>query len=147
MGTAKSNKSSWVDKSVVDGITYKYTVRSVNGKMLSSYTASNEMMFLKTPELISAEKTTEGVVVTFEGNNKADSYRVYRKTQYTNWVLLAKTNDTVYTEKERMNALLTLFEKGVIDKKQLVARLPDGVIADKRQLLDEIARGDGSEGV
>lgn len=100
MGTAKSNKSSWVDKSVVDGITYKYTVRSVNGKMLSSYTASNEMMFLKTPELISAEKTTEGVVVTFEGNNKADSYRVYRKTQYTNWVLLAKTNDTVYTDKD-----------------------------------------------
>ena len=100
MGTAKSNKSSWVDKSVVDGITYKYTVRSVNGKVLSSYTASNEVMFLKTPELISAEKTAEGIVVTFEENNNADSYRVYRKTQYTNWVLLSTISDTVYTDKD-----------------------------------------------
>lgn len=100
MGTAKSNKSSWVDKSVIDGITYKYTVRSVNGKVLSSYTASNEVMFLKTPELISAEKTAEGIVVTFEENNNADSYRVYRKTQYTNWVLLSTISDTVYTDKD-----------------------------------------------
>ena len=48
---------------------------------------------------------------------------------------------------ERLETLLTLFEKGVIDKKQLVARLPDGVITDKKQLLEEIVRGDGNEGV
>jgi hypothetical protein len=57
------------------------------------------------------------------------------------------TAGALYGDGERLETLLTLFEKGVIDKKQLVARLPDGVIADKRQLLDEIARGDGSEGV
>lgn len=100
MGTAKSSKSSWTDKSVVDGVTYKYTVRSVNGKMLSSYTASNKMMFLKTPELIAAEKTTEGIVITFEKNGNADSYRVYRKTQYTSWVLLATVSEATYTDKD-----------------------------------------------
>lgn len=100
MGTAKANKSSWVDKSVVDGVTYKYTARTVNGKTLSSYTATSELMFLKTPALISCENTANGVVLTFEKNEKADSYRVYRKTNFTNWVLLATINDTVYTDND-----------------------------------------------
>lgn len=100
MGTAKANKSSWVDKSVVDGTTYKYTVRSVNGKVLSSYTASSSLMFLKTPKLVSCVNTEEGIVVSFEKNDNADSYNVYRKTNYTNWVLLATIDDTVYTDKD-----------------------------------------------
>ena len=37
MGTAKSDKSAWTDKSVKSGTQYKYTVRTVNGKTLSSY--------------------------------------------------------------------------------------------------------------
>lgn len=98
MGTAKATKSAWIDKSVVDGVTYKYTVRSVNGKVLSSYTSSGELMFLKTPDLVSCVNTSNGVVLTFEKNEKADGYRVYRKTNYTNWVLLATINDTVYTD-------------------------------------------------
>ncbi len=100
MGTAKASVTSWVDKSVVDGTTYKYTVRSVNGKVLSSYAASSGLMFLKVPGLTSCENTEEGIVVTFEKNENADSYNVYRKTNYTNWVLLATINGTVYTDKD-----------------------------------------------
>ncbi len=100
MGTAKASKSSWVDKSVVDDITYKYTVRSVNGKTLSSYTASSKLVFLKVPKLVSCVNTGEGILISFEKNEKADSYNVYRKTDYTNWVLIATVCDTVYTDKD-----------------------------------------------
>ena len=100
MGTAKANKTSWVDKSVVDGTTYKYTVRTVNGNVLSSYAASSNLKFLKTPKLLSCVNTEEGIVVSFEKNKNADSYNVYRKTNYTNWVLLATISDTEYTDKD-----------------------------------------------
>lgn len=42
---------------------------------------------------------------------------------------------TVYSEKECMQNLLTLFGKGVIDRKQLIERLPDGAVPDKNSLL------------
>ena len=37
MGTAKADKSSWVDRSAKSGVTYKYTVRAVNGNAKSTY--------------------------------------------------------------------------------------------------------------
>lgn len=40
MGTAKKNKKIWTDKSANKGVTYKYTVRAVNGNYRSSYKAS-----------------------------------------------------------------------------------------------------------
>ncbi len=44
-------------------------------------------------------------------------------------------NATVYNEHEQISTLLTLFEKGVIDRNQLLYRLPDGAIPDKKSLL------------
>ncbi len=43
-GTAKSNVFSWVDTVVSDGETYKYTIRAVNGKSKSSYTATEDIL-------------------------------------------------------------------------------------------------------
>ncbi len=43
MGTAKSDKKSWTDKSAKKGVTYKYTVRAVNGSYKSSYKASSNI--------------------------------------------------------------------------------------------------------
>ena len=37
-GTAKADKTNWTDKKTVQGVTYKYAVRAVNGKLKSSYT-------------------------------------------------------------------------------------------------------------
>lgn len=101
MGTAKSDKSSWTDKSVQDGVTYKYTVRTVSGKVLSSYKGSSALMFLEVPELVAATRDTSGVILEFKQNENADSYRIYRKTLYTGWTLLeivAGTENTTYTD-------------------------------------------------
>lgn len=92
MGTAKYSKSSWVDKSVVSGVTYKYTVRTVNGKWLSSYTASKSVKYLETPMLLSAFKTAEGNAINYQQVEGATGYRIYRKTADTSWVAIANVN-------------------------------------------------------
>jgi len=45
MISAKSDKKAWTDKSVKDGVTYKYTVRAVNGSTKSTYNASEKIKF------------------------------------------------------------------------------------------------------
>ncbi len=92
MGTVKYNKSSWVDKSVVSGVTYRYTVRAVSGKWLSSYTASKSVKYLETPQLLSAIKTAEGNVIMYQQVEGATGYRIYRKTADTSWVAIQDIN-------------------------------------------------------
>ena len=43
---------------------------------------------------------------------------------------------TVYSERECVNTLLNLFEKGIIDKRQFLERLPDGIVPDRQGLLN-----------
>ena len=102
MGTAKSTKNSWTDKSVVSGVTYKYTVRTVSGKSLSSYTASATLKYLTTPQLVKAFKTAEGIVVSYQRVVGAEGYRIYRKTADTSWVQIAEVSGNAnvdYTDK------------------------------------------------
>ena len=47
------------------------------------------------------------------------------------------SDSAVYTERERTELLITLFEKGIIDRNQLLKRLPDGAVADRNELLIE----------
>ena len=57
------------------------------------------------------------------------------------------SSDTVYSEKDRISTLLTLFEKGVINREQLINRLPDGFITDKKSLINqnvEVEQNDGN---
>ncbi len=42
-----------------------------------------------------------------------------------------------YTERERVDILLTLFDKGIIGRNQLLSRLPDGTVSDIKSLLNE----------
>ena len=44
---------------------------------------------------------------------------------------------TTYTEREKTEVLMSLFEKGVIDRNELLVRLPDGVVPDVKSLLTE----------
>ena len=82
MGTAKSTKSSWVDKSVVSGVQYKYTVRTVNGKTLSSYKGTGALLYLAQPTVKIANNAT-GVKVAWSKVSGATGYTVYR-SEYKN---------------------------------------------------------------
>lgn len=47
------------------------------------------------------------------------------------------SNSAVYSEKERIELLLTMFDKGIISREQLLIRLPDGAVKDRNELLNE----------
>ncbi len=67
-------------------------------------------------------------------------YLPFDGEKYKNLLISAKVdvvNDTVFSEKERIDTLLTLFEKGVINREQLIERLPDGIITDKKALISQ----------
>ena len=101
LGKLASSKTSWTDKNVVDGVTYKYTVRAAKGTVMSTYKASAGAMFLAVPELLSCQQDTSGNVLEFQGNANAEGYKIYRKTLYTNWTLLETINgadNCVYTD-------------------------------------------------
>ena len=64
MITAKSDKTSWTDKSVKNGVQYKYAVKAVNGKSLSAYKASASV----TVPAVQENVVTDGVFVTPTGS-------------------------------------------------------------------------------
>ena len=106
MGTAKSDKSSWVDKSVVSGVQYKYTVRAINGKVASTYVASNILLYLAQPTT-AVKAVSNGINVAWTQSAGAEGYTVYRseyntKTKkWSGWKKMgtAKPDKTNWTDK------------------------------------------------
>ena len=82
MGTAKNTKTSWVDKSVTSGTTYRYTVRVVNGNYKSAYKATSGLIYLAQPD-VKIANVSNGVKVSWNQVAGANGYTVYR-SQYTN---------------------------------------------------------------
>lgn len=77
----------------------------------------------------------------YEG--KKASYIPFDAKRYKGLSIMAKVdvnNAISYTEREKISMLITLFEKGIINREQFLKRIPDGVIADVKSLI-----GDGAE--
>lgn len=96
MGNTKSTVNSWTDKSVVSGVIYRYTVRTVSGKTLSSYTATSGLKYLSTPQLVNVFRTVDGIVLNYQQVQGADGYRIYRKTADTSWAKLEDVSGNDY---------------------------------------------------
>ena len=79
-GTTKATTTSWVDKKVVSGVTYKYTVRAVNGKVMSSYTDTKGLLYLAQPT-VAVKAVSNGINVAWSQCEGATGYTVYR-SQY-----------------------------------------------------------------
>lgn len=82
MGTIKSSKTSWTDKSVKAGATYKYTVRAVNNGVRSSFTATPKLVRLLTPT-VKASNANNGIKVTWNKIQGTEGYIIYR-AEYVN---------------------------------------------------------------
>ena len=54
-------------------------------------------------------------------------------------------NSATYTEQESTEILFTLFDKGIIDKRELLERLPNGAIPDIKSLLQKTEGEDTNE--
>ena len=74
-GTVTAN--NWIDTSVQSGVTYKYTVRALNGKSLSAYVSSGALMYLAQPTVTIAN-ASKGINVSWSQSAGATGYTVYR---------------------------------------------------------------------
>lgn len=67
-------------------------------------------------------------------------YVLFDGSKYKNLIINSRVEvgtGTMYSERECVNTLITLYEKGIIDRKQLLQRMPDGIIKDRDSLLAE----------
>ncbi len=66
-------------------------------------------------------------------------YIGFNAERYKDLILNTKVDvsrDTVYSDKERIDTLLTLYDKGIINREQLIVRLPDGAVTNRSSLLE-----------
>ena len=93
-GTAAATKSSWTDKTVTEGVTYRYTVRSVNGTNKSNYKATGGLCYVVAPK-VTVSITSTGLLAKWNKVNNATSYIVYRRALvngvWSSWVNLGST--------------------------------------------------------
>ena len=77
-------------------------------------------------------------------------YMPFNASRYNELIINTKVdvaNGTIYNERECFNNLITLFEKGLIDRKQLISRLPSGSVPEKNSLLKEISEVAINDGI
>lgn len=71
-------------------------------------------------------------------DKRESRYIPFDGERYKNLSLSAKVDVNIasnYSERERTEILLSLFEKGVINKNQLLVRLPEGTVSNVEELL------------
>ena len=92
--TTKADKNSWVDTKITKDVLYRYTVRAVNGKYKSGYTATSTIVFITAPK-VSVSITTTGNLAKWNKIKTADSYTVYRAEikdgKWSKWTILGTT--------------------------------------------------------
>ncbi len=104
MGTLKNTVFAWTDTSAVSGTIYRYTVRAVNGKSQSSFTASKSLMFLAQPKVTFAN-ASNGMKVSWNKVDGATQYIVYSATynaktkKWSGWTNRGKVTATTWTDK------------------------------------------------
>ena len=102
--SAKQSGTSYTDKNVTAGSTYKYTVRGVaaDGKTLSPGFNNTGVSAVIAPAkvvLVSAKADSAGILVTWQKAAGAATYNVYRKTAGTGWKCVAKNiHDTEWKD-------------------------------------------------
>lgn len=101
------SSNQYLDKKVTLGTIYRYTVRAVNGNVLSKYKASDSIRYNVTPT-VSYKNVTNGISVSWSTAANAKGYTVYRseyntKTKkWSKWANrgTAKANISSWTDKK-----------------------------------------------
>ena len=101
MGNTNAKISAWTDKSVKDGVQYRYTVRAVNGKVKSTYKATAGLVRLAQPT-VKVALNENSVKVSWNKISGAKSYKVYRSElvdgNWTSWVVVSSQTAVAYTD-------------------------------------------------
>lgn len=97
----KTTALSYTDKNVKSGMTYKYTVRSVNEAGRGGYDKKGiTVLRLDSPSNIKYTNANGGIKVTWKTVKGANGYRVYRQTTgQTDWTYLKTVKTNEYADK------------------------------------------------
>ena len=89
--------TSYVDKNVISGNTYAYTVRCLdkNNQLISSYNNGKSITFVKAPEITKIENTATGAEIFWTKSAGATKYRifVYKNNE---WSRIGTTSSTSF---------------------------------------------------
>ncbi len=94
--------TSFIDADVDSGKVYTYTINAIlkDGGQSGYDGTGVSYKFLETPDLVSVENVSGGIQFKWSSVYGATSYKVYRKTSNTDWVLIAKdVTTTSYVDK------------------------------------------------
>lgn len=102
--------TSYLDKTAQNGITYYYTVRALNDRVISPSCNQKKNILsvnkLENVVLSSLNNTSSGVKVEWSTVGNAKSYRVYRRTESGKWTILAdKFTGTDYIDKTAQSGI------------------------------------------
>ncbi|MBO5857424.1 MAG: hypothetical protein J6Q87_04175, partial [Clostridia bacterium] len=103
---SKGSTVTWTDKSAKSGVKYKYTVKALNGKTVSTYKSSSSLLYLAQPT-VTVKAVSTGVKVAWTQSSGATEYKIYRseynaKTKkWSGWksIKTAKSTSKSYTDK------------------------------------------------
>lgn len=103
LGTVTS--TTYVDKTVKNGVYYKYTVRTVFYSLFSNYEDGLLCRYVATPKLTSISNTANGIKISWGAVSGSTGYRVYRRgAGQTTWTYLGTVKGTSYTDTSVKNA-------------------------------------------
>ena len=135
---------SYTDTTAQNATTYQYAVRSYNSTGSSAYASSIQIIRLEQPEATASNKAN-GIRITWNEVEGAESYRVYRKVSGGSWKRLSTETGTSYLD--------TTAESGV--KYSYRVRAKNGDVLSSNKLSISILRlsrpiataGNGNTGV
>lgn len=96
------NTRSCLDKTAQAGVTYQYTVRSINAYALGGYNTSGlSIRRLAPTKITSIANGPVNIVLKWNKAAGATGYYVYRKGVNTSWVRVATTKNPTYSDSGR----------------------------------------------
>ncbi len=94
LGSFSAKSTSYFDKTAQNGQNYLYTVIAHDGVAASSYNPDGIGVICVEAPSFTVANNKSGVTVKWTAVENATSYRVYRKTSTTSWVLLKEVDGT-----------------------------------------------------
>lgn len=130
------------------GVHYKYAVSAVKGDIESSYnTVGVEGMYFGTVSGISATVVKDGVVVSWNALEKADSYKVYRKTYADeDWIYQSQVNTNTYIDTNMTSGVIYFYKVEAMNGNN-VAEMTDEPVQVKFVAVPEVVAKNVAEGI
>lgn len=100
---ADTTAVSYIDRTAESGKTYTYTVKCVNKEGTAAVSAfdttGKKIKFIAAPVISSITKTSKSITIKWnKPEGSTNHYKIYWKNESGNWIPIATTNTTSFTD-------------------------------------------------